>query len=146
MKPQLLRVGHSQSPIVVIDDFSGDCGAIAALADALAPFPPIKGHYFPGLRRIITEADAQAYSYLHEACRVAAPFIGGPFGVQGIELAEGSFSIVTVKPADLAAIQRTPHFDSPEPNIFAMLHYLRVPPASGTAFYRHRATAVERCR
>lgn len=144
MKPQLLRFGHSQSPVVVIDEFSGNSEAVAALADALAPFPPIKGHYFPGVRRVITEADAQAYAYLYEACRLAAPFIGGAFGVSGIELAEGSFSIVTVKPAELVAIQRKPHYDSAEQNIFAMLHYLRVPTGSGTAFYRHRATAVER--
>jgi len=144
VKPQLLRVGHSQSPVVIIDEFSGDSEAVAALADALAPFPPIKGHFFPGRRRIITEADAQAYAYLYEACRVAAPFIGGAFEVQGFELAEGSFSIVSVKPAELVPLQRTPHYDSAEQNIFAMLHYLRVPKGSGTAFYRHRATAIER--
>lgn len=144
MKPQLLRVGHSQSPVVVIDAFSGNGEAVAALADALAPFPPIKGNFFPGIRRIITEADTQAYAYLHGACRTAAPFIGGAFEVSGFELAEGSFSIVTVKPGELAPIQRTPHYDSPEQNVFAMLHYLRVPPGSGTAFYRHRATAIER--
>jgi hypothetical protein len=144
VKPQLLRFGHSQSPVVVIDGFSGNGEAVAALADALAPFPPIDGHYFPGRRRVITEADAEAHAYLHEACRVAAPFIGGAFAVSGFELAEGSFSIVTVKPAELVPIQRTPHYDSPEQNIFAMLHYLRVPPGSGTAFYRHRATAIER--
>ena len=144
MKPQLLRVGHSQSPIIIIDEFSGNSEAVAALADALAPFPPIKGHFFPGRRRIITAADTQAYFYLNEACRVAAPFIGGAFEVKGFELAEGSFSIVTVKPAELVPLQRTPHYDSPEQNIFAMLHYLRVPAGSGTAFYRHRATAIER--
>jgi len=144
VKPQLLRFGHSQSPVVVIDAFSGNSEAVAALADALAPFPPIKGHYFPGIRRIVTEADTQAYAYLHEACRVAAPFIGGAFEISGFELAEGSFSIVTAKPDALMPIQRVPHYDSPEQNIFAMLHYLRVPGGSGTAFYRHRATAIER--
>lgn len=144
MKPQLLRFGHSQNPVVVIDEFSGDSEAVAALADAVAPFPPIEGHYFPGRRRIITKADAEAHAYLQQACRAAAPFIGGAFQVKEFELAEGSFSIVTVKPAELVPIQRMPHYDSPEQNIFAMLHYLRVPPGSGTAFYRHRATAIER--
>jgi len=144
MKPQLLRFGHSLSPVVVIDEFSGNSEAVAALADALAPFPLIKGHYFPGRRRIITSADTQAHAYIHEACRVAAMFMGPPFAVSGIEVAEGSFSIVTVKPNVLVPIQRTPHYDTPEENIFAMLHYLRVPAGSGTAFYRHRATAIER--
>jgi hypothetical protein len=144
LKPQLLRFGNSQSPVVVIDEFSGNSEAIAALADALAPFPPIKGNFFPGVRRVITEADAEAFNYLYEACRAAAPFIGGAFDVQGFGLSEGSFSIVAVRPDELVPVQRTPHFDSPEQNILAMLHYLRVPPGSGTAFYRHRATGIER--
>ena len=85
MNAQLLRFGHSQSPVVVVDGFSGNGEAVAALADALAPFAPIEGHYFPGLRRIITEADTRAHAYLHEACRAAAPFMGA-FGVTGFEL------------------------------------------------------------
>jgi hypothetical protein len=28
--------------------------------------------------------------------------------------------------------------------LFALLHYLRVPNGTGTAFYRHRSTAIER--
>jgi hypothetical protein len=144
LKPQLLRFGNSQSPVVVIDEFSGDSEAVAALADALAPFPPIKGNSFPGIRRLITEADAAAYAYVYEASRAAAPFIGGGFDVTGFGLFEASFSIVTVRPDDLVPAQRAPHFDSPEQNVFAMLHYLRVPQGSGTAFYRHRTTGVER--
>ena len=38
MRPELRRVGNDQSPVVVIDDFSGDAEVVAALADALAPF------------------------------------------------------------------------------------------------------------
>jgi len=144
VKPQLLRLGNSQSPVVVIDEFTGDSEAIARIADSLAPFPPIQGNYYPGTRRIITETDTEAFAYLYEACRLVAPFIGGAFEVQGFGLAEGSFSIVTVKPDQLVPVQRQPHFDSPEQNVFAMLHYLRVPSGSGTAFYRHRATGTER--
>ena len=144
MKPQLLRLGESQSPVVVVDGFSGVVERVAELADELAPFPPITGNYYPGQRRIITQADAKAYGYAFEACRQAAPFIGGAFDAKSFDLAEASFSIVTVEPHQLQPVQRQPHFDSPEQNVFAMLHYLRVPPGSGTAFYRHRETGVER--
>ena len=144
MKPQLLRFGESQSPVVVVDNFSGVVERVAQLADELAPFPPIKGNYFPGLRRVITLADAKAYGYVHEACRQAAPFIGGAFDVKGFDLAEASFSIVTLRPGELQTQQRQPHFDSPDQSVLAMLHYLRVPSGSGTAFYRHRSTGVER--
>jgi hypothetical protein len=144
VKPQLLRVGESQSPVVVVDDFSGVVERVAALADELAPFPPIKGNYFPGVRRVITQADPKAYGYTYEACRQAAPFIGGAFNVQSFDLAEASFSIVTLEPDQLQTQQRQPHFDSPEQTVLAMLHYLRVPSGSGTAFYRHKATGIER--
>ena len=61
MRPELRRVGNTQSPVVVIDDFSGEAEEIAAIADALAPFPPINSaNYYPGVRRIIEPADAAA--------------------------------------------------------------------------------------
>jgi hypothetical protein len=144
VKPQLLRFGTSQSPVVVVDDFSGSVEDVARLADALAPFPPIAGNYYPGVRRVIREADADAYAYVFETCRQAAPFIGGAFAVDGFDLVEGSFSLVTLQPHELQPVQRTPHFDSPEPTLFAVLHYLRVPPGSGTAFFRHLGTGIER--
>jgi uncharacterized protein DUF6445 len=143
VKPQLLRFGNSQSPVVVVDDFSGSAEDVARLADALAPFPPITGNYYPGLRRVISEGDAAAYAYVLETCRQAAPFIGGGFEVDGFDLAQGSFSLVTLQPHELQPVQRAPHFDSPDQNYLALLHYLRVPPGSGTAFYRHRATRIE---
>ena len=52
--------------------------------------------------------------------------------------------MVTVQPHELQPVQRAPHFDSPDQNLFALLHYLRVPRGSGTAFYRHRSTGIER--
>ena len=38
MKAELRRFGESQSPVVVIDGFSGVAETIAKMADALAPF------------------------------------------------------------------------------------------------------------
>src|SRR5256885_8792614 len=54
--------------------------------------------------------------------------------------------MVTTRPSDLSPAQRAPHFDSPDPRYYALLHYLRVPPGSGTAFYRQRSTGIERDR
>jgi hypothetical protein len=144
LKPQLLRVGRSKSPVVVIDDFTGDPEAISRLADELAPFPSISGNHYPGLRRVIGSGDAEAYSYVVQTCERAAPFIGGAFDVSSFDLDEASFSLVTKKPTELQPVQKAPHFDSAAQNVYALLHYLRVPQGSGTAFYRHRATGVER--
>lgn len=144
MKPQLLRVGTSKSPVVIIDEFTGDAEEIARLADELAPFPAIEANHYPGLRRIISSSDGKAHEYARSACERAAPFLGGAFDVQGFDLDEASFSLVTLKPHELEPVQKAPHFDSPDQNIYALLHYLRVPACSGTAFYRHRATGIER--
>lgn len=142
MKPELRRVGTEQNPVVVIDEFSGRLAEILELAEALAPYPPLK-NYYPGLRRIISPAD-DANSYVEQLCRDAAPFIAGAFDVDGFTLAEASFSIVTTAPTDLSPAQRAPHFDSTDPKHYALLHYLRVPAGSGTAFYRQRSTGIER--
>ena len=68
----------------------------------------------------------------------------GTFDIEGFTLTEASFSMVTTAPSDLSPPQRAPHFDSPDPKHYALLHYLHVPAGSGTAFYRQRSTGIER--
>jgi hypothetical protein len=144
VKPELRRFGSSQSPVVVIDDFSGEAEAIGLIADALAPFPDVTTGYYPGVRRMISRDDADADAYVERACRDAAQFIAGAFDFEWFDLVEASFSIVSAKPGDLALRQRAPHFDSTDQSYLAILHYLRVPPNSGTAFYRQRVTGIEK--
>lgn len=137
-------MGNSQTPVVVIDEFSGDAEAIARLADDLAPFPDVSDNYYPGVRGMIDESWPAAFDYVQRTCREAAQFIGGAFDVDGFNLLRASFSLVTRKPSELSATQRAPHFDSADQRYLAVLHYLRVPEGSGTAFFRHRETGVER--
>jgi hypothetical protein len=140
VKPELRRVGEKQSPVVVVDDFTGAVDAIVDLAAAMAPFPVEAGTYYPGLRRRIRPADA-AFAYVEKLLERAAPFIGGGFEVDSFELIEASFSMVTTPPAALGPPQRSPHFDSTDPDYLALLHYLTDTP--GTAFYRQRFTGIE---
>jgi hypothetical protein len=143
VRPELHRVGHSESAIVVIDDFSGDLEHILAIAENLAPYPS-HGNYYPGVRRVITPADTQAERYVVETCEHAGQFIAGAFGISRFDLVEASFSIVTRAPKELSPAQRAPHFDTTDQKHLALLHYLRVPSNSGTAFYRQRSTGIER--
>lgn len=144
MTPGLRRIGAYASPVVVIDGFGGDVGGTVAIAEALAPFPPAKGVYYPGVRRILDEGDGPAWDYVTRTMTVVAPFIGGAFDVDGFDLIEASFSMVTAAPATLVPAQRAPHFDSTDPDYLAVLHYLSGPPDTGTAFYRQRSTGIER--
>jgi hypothetical protein len=54
------------------------------------------------------------------------------------------FSIVTKSRADLLPLQRIPHYDSPDPRVFAAVIYLFDRANSGTSFYRHRTTGYEK--
>ena len=127
----------------MIDEFGGELDRILAIAESLAPYPP-DDSYYPGVRRAITADDAAADAYVTETCERAAQFIGGGFDVDSFDLLDASFSIVSTPPAGLSPPQRAPHFDTPDPNHLALLHYLRVPAGSGTAFYRQRSTGIER--
>jgi len=144
VKPELRRIGTEQSPVVVIDNFSGRLGEILEIAEALAPYPALKSNYYPGLRRLITSTDEAADAYVEETCERAGQFIAGAFDVDSFDLIEASFSMVTTLPSELSRPQRAPHFDTPDPKYYALLHYLRVPAGSGTAFYRQRSTGIER--
>ena len=143
MKPELRRFGNTQTPVVVIDEFSGSLEHVLEIADALAPYPR-HTNYYPGLRRIFTAADTAANAYVDETCERAAQFIAGAFDIDSFDLLEASFSMVTLQPTELTPPQRAPHFDTTDQKDLALLHYLRAPPNSGTAFYRQRATGIER--
>jgi len=142
VRPELRRFGSGQLPVVVIDEFSGDLDRILAMAAAFEPYPA-EASYYPGLRQLIAESDAAASAYVEETCKRAAQFIGGAFDVDAFDLVEASFSMVTTIPEKLSPPQRAPHFDSTDQKHLALLHYLNVPPNSGTAFYRQRSTGIE---
>ena len=143
MKPELRRFGIGRHPVVVIDDFTGDPEGVARLAEELGPFPREQRSFYPGVRRMIGDADADAFGYMRSLCQESAQFIAGAFGFDHFRLLSGSFSIVTTQPGQLIEPQRFPHFDSTDPKYLALLHYVRVPANSGTAFYRQRTTAIE---
>jgi hypothetical protein len=143
VRPELRHVGNCKSPVVVIDGFSGELDRILEIAESLVPYPA-HTNYYPGVRRVIMRSDDAADAYVEETCERAAQFIAGAFDVDRFDLLEASFSMVTRPPAELSPPQRAPHFDTTDQMHLALLHYLRVPPDSGTAFYRQRSTGIER--
>lgn len=141
--PQRIHVGRDRAPVVIVDGITGDLPAIRATAAALAPYPSVSRVAYPGLRRIIGDADSAANAYVTRLLEAAAPFIGGGFDVDEFDLVEASFSLVTTPRGALTSAQRAPHFDSTDRRYLAVLHYLSDTPGTGTAFYRQRATGIE---
>lgn len=95
------------------------------------------GSYYPGVRAPAPQACESA---LFEAAgALVAELFGAPLRD---ELEMCAFSMVTTPPEKLDARQRWPHFDGPETDRIAFIHYLCGPEQGGTSFYRHRATAL----
>ena len=140
--PTLL--GRELSPLLVVDQATGDPGKIVAVAADLAPFPAARGTYYPGRRRLIGSGDAAAAHYARALLGCLVPAINAAFALDGFDLLQASFSMVTARPSDLAPPQRAPHFDSSDPLYLAVLHYLRGTENSGTAYFRQRSTGIER--
>lgn len=138
--PALNRFGRAGVPVMQVDAIGPEPARIVALASALAPFPPARNNY-PGLRRIIGEKDREAFAYAAALLDEATPYIAGAFDLDGFTLVEASFSLVTTPAGQLAPVQRAPHFDDVDPDLYAVLHYVSA--CAGTGFFRHRATGVE---
>ena len=111
------RIGTEQQPVIVIDDFVEHPHKLRAAAEAL--HYQTMGRHYPGLRAEVAAADVDAYLAPIQA------LIAETFGFEGpARVISAGYSIVTTKPADLAPIQRLPHFDGLERERVALLHYM----------------------
>ena len=143
MNVAIHEIGRSGSHVLVIDDFLDNARAVVEAAARLAPFPPEGDTAYPGLRRQIGPADPVS-GYVVAALRTVAPHIRDAFDAASFAVTEASFSIVTTRPEHLLGVQRVPHIDSDDQALLAILHHLHDIPDTGTAFYRHIATGLER--
>lgn len=145
MPVKVSEIGLDKSKIVTIRDLVKSPDELVDLACALQPFPDeSKMNLYPGLRRYFTKADKNAAVYVDSVLHSIAPLMQQIYGVNGFRLVNASFSMVTKTLAQMSPIQRAPHYDSSNPNFFAILHYLSPMPNGGTNFYRHRSTKIER--
>jgi len=143
MKVAIHEIGHARSHVIVIDDFLQNARSVVEAAAALAPFPAETGTAYPGLRRQISPGDALSRYVLH-ALQALSPVIRDGFKAGSFAVTEASFSLVTTRPEDLRSVQRVPHIDNDDPSLIAIIHHLHDIPDTGTAFYRHVASGLER--
>jgi Family of unknown function (DUF6445) len=141
---QTITFGPEQVPVLVIDNFLQEPERIIELAVDLAPFPRQEGHYYPGVRRRIIPQDGESFTYVDAVCKALAPLMYSTYGVSTYDIVDAGFSLITKRPDALTALQRIPHFDYPEDEGFAIIHYLSRQPGGGTAFYQHQRTGFER--
>jgi hypothetical protein len=129
------HVGTERLPIVCVDDFSVDPALLVTVA-AESVFIDV-GSRYPGVRAPAPQA------YTNALLSATAAAIEQAFGAPPeADLDLCAFSMVTTAPDKLRVIQRIPHFDGPDRNRIAFIHYLCAPDQGGTSFYRHRATGL----
>jgi hypothetical protein len=132
----VIRVGREGLPVIVIDGFSAQPDALVSRATESVFIDA--GSVYPGVR-----APAPR-EYVETMLAALKPAIEQHYGAPPeIELDLCAFSMVTAAPAQLRPIQRIPHFDGPDPQRLAFLHYLCATHQGGTSFYRHRTTGLE---
>ncbi len=137
MQPaRVCHQGNERRPLLVIDDFWPDPDLLREDAAALR-MGEIGPHY-PGIRAEVPPRLAETMR------RKIAPLLREHFGFDPAPaVSEAYYSLVTTDPAQLAPIQRLPHFDGVEPRRIALLLFLGHGAQGGTAFYRQRETGFE---
>ena len=131
-------LGIEREPVIVIDNFLADPQRLVEYAAANKNGMRQDTDFYPGIRMPCPKE--YVYSVHGHLKRLLAEVFQLPdTGVHG----QASFSIVTVRPEDLTDKQRIPHYDSPNRQNVAMIHYLCPNTFGGTSFYRHVATGYE---
>jgi hypothetical protein len=128
--------GRERRPLIAIDDFWPDPDALRE--DAASLRMTAIGPHYPGVRAEVPPRLAETMR------RRIAPLLAEHFHLDPAPaVSEAYYSLVTTAPADLAPIQRLPHFDGVESRRIAVLLFLGHGEQGGTAFYRQRATGFE---
>jgi len=134
------RIGVQQTPIIVVDDFLLKLDEFRSLA-CVQTFTDDAHSYYPGIRAllpkayVITVLDA-LFQTIYDVYNIPTQLRLTP--------QDRYFSLITKQPEQLSLLQCMPHFDTPRPYYFAILHYLQTSEHGGTGFFRHRPTQLER--
>lgn len=135
---EVVRVGASREPVLVIDDVLTDAPALVTAAQG-ADWREVPPGGYPGRRAPLPGAYVRALLR-----RLDGPIRQRLFAVpMRLDRFECSFSLVTRPPGALGALQRVPHIDIARDSRVAILHYLCGPQFGGTAFFRQTATGLE---
>lgn len=137
-RAEVVNVGAERTPVLVIDNFLKDAEALVEFA-VRAPFSAVDRTIYPGLRAPIP------MEYPFAVLKLLRDVLRETFGVSSAHAIGGQadFSVVATPPGEAHYRQLYPHFDGPDPNIIAGLHYLCASEHGGTSFYRHRSTGFE---
>ena len=137
---ELRTVGAEAHPVLVIDDFVKDAGVLLTAADNRHAFAKNAEDFYPGVKKPLLDCGYQS------AFERLTTWIAEVFAVNTdakLIVDNSCFAVTTTPEHQLLPIQSIPHYDTPDPNQLAVVHYLCDEGFGGTSFYRHRATGYE---
>ncbi|WP_350431273.1 DUF6445 family protein [Shewanella sp. H8] len=139
--PQVQYVGLQQTPVIIIDNFADDISKLIDIAINDSQFSRDPGSYYPGQRtalprQYIIEVINAVFQLIYDVYRIPTQLRLKP--------QQCVYSLIDKQPESLAPLQCLPHFDTPSPHYFAILHYLNDGSHGDTGFFRHNATNYER--
>lgn len=141
IKPQIIYVGNEKTPVIVIDDFANDLTQLLDYARHKVNYEQDDGSYYPGVRAALPRP--YAIEVINHVFQLIYDVYKVPHQLR-IKPQMLAFSLISQTPESLMPLQRLPHFDTPDPYHFAILHYLNDGPHGNTAFFRHKTTGFER--
>lgn len=133
------HIGRRRVAVVRVDDVLHDPDGVAALGFTQS-YAQDRSNLYPGVRAPVPERFSTAFrAWLTPILQRSGVLEGSRAICRDVSF----FSVVTTASTDLLPIQRIPHYDSTDPNLFAAVIYLCGTGFSGTSFYRHRKTGYE---
>ncbi|MDQ2075961.1 DUF6445 family protein [Marinimicrobium sp. ABcell2] len=132
-------LGEQKSPILTIDNFSGNLNAVRQQAIASADYTPDQISKYPGVRAPLPR------DYIIACLQPLLPYIYKIFKIPGHlkPNPKGSYSLITKTEDQLSPWQTIPHFDKTSPYMIAFIHYLNEGNFGSTGFFRHKATGFD---
>lgn len=139
--PQVVYVGKNKTPVIIIDGYVSNLDEITNQVVKNAQFKPEGVTKYPGVRSSIPKTIVVSYlkplmKTLYKVYKLSQDLQPTPI--------DNYFSLITKQPKDLSAMQSWPHFDTPNPNLIAVLHYLNKGEHGGTAFFKHNKSGLDR--
>lgn len=140
-RPKIVLIGKEKTPVVIIDDFALSTDDIIAYAADQADFNEDPASYYPGVRATLPREYVKAvidavYQGIYQCYKI-------PHQLR-LKPQSRFLSLITRDETALSALQKIPHFDTPRPYHFAILHYLNPNEHGPTGFFRHIPTQWER--
>jgi hypothetical protein len=138
--PNIELIGRNKTPVIVIDDYAENPDALINDVVNNACFTKDKITSYPGIRSAIPKDLVVDY---------LKPLMQGIMSIYKFSKSlkptpkDNYFSLITKYPDELSPIQSWPHFDTADPNLIAVIHYLGQGEHGGTGFFSHNKSGLE---